>query len=297
MRVPQNTIDPTVGCSGSSSISFSQGSRTFSSSTTPPSPIPSSSRTKFGSRSAKPTLLCPSWLSSPSPSSLPRSVDTQNSTMHHQRHLFNSTTSCSFPSSSLSPTCSCTLSIGVYTTLGSTSSYISRITSGSCRHHLPAMPSTPWTDGLKVSRTTFSPSCSLCRNSLTLCSSFLSTSGQSSSVRVPVILDSGKPSLTRTYRPDDGEYVSNSPIVNGAACHTMHHLYFNYNYGQFFTLWDRVCGSYRKPNEELFKRESKMSKAEWERQCKETERVQRAVEGEDDTNYEGEVYGIQKKVV
>jgi sterol desaturase/sphingolipid hydroxylase (fatty acid hydroxylase superfamily) len=34
---------------------------------------------------------------------------------------------------------------------------------------------------------------------------------------------------------DDGEYVANSPIVNGAACHTMHHLYFNYNYGQFTT--------------------------------------------------------------
>ncbi|TKA72268.1 Delta(7)-sterol 5(6)-desaturase, partial [Cryomyces minteri] len=49
----------------------------------------------------------------------------------------------------------------------------------------------------------------------------------------------------------DGEYVANSPIINGAACHTMHHLYFNYNYGQFTTLWDRLGGSYRKPNEEL----------------------------------------------
>ena len=29
----------------------------------------------------------------------------------------------------------------------------------------------------------------------------------------------------------DGEYVSNSPIVNGAACHTLHHLYFSYNFG------------------------------------------------------------------
>jgi len=26
----------------------------------------------------------------------------------------------------------------------------------------------------------------------------------------------------------DGEYISNSPVINGAACHTMHHLYFNY---------------------------------------------------------------------
>jgi len=25
----------------------------------------------------------------------------------------------------------------------------------------------------------------------------------------------------------DGEYIANSPLINGAACHTMHHLYFN----------------------------------------------------------------------
>jgi lathosterol oxidase len=36
-------------------------------------------------------------------------------------------------------------------------------------------------------------------------------------------------------------------IVNGSAHHTAHHLYFNYNYGQYFTLWDRLCGSYRSP--------------------------------------------------
>ena len=96
---------------------------------------------------------------------------------------------------------------------------------------------------------------------------------------------------------DDGEYVANSPILNGAACHTMHHLYFNYNYGQFTTLWDRLGGSYRKPNSELFKRESKMSKNEWERQCKEMETVQKQVEGDDDRNYSEEMHMIQKKVI
>jgi Delta7-sterol 5-desaturase len=30
----------------------------------------------------------------------------------------------------------------------------------------------------------------------------------------------------------DGEYYSNNPVINGSACHTMHHLYFNYNYGR-----------------------------------------------------------------
>ncbi|KAL8755843.1 MAG: hypothetical protein Q9199_003355 [Rusavskia elegans] len=95
----------------------------------------------------------------------------------------------------------------------------------------------------------------------------------------------------------DGEYVATSSIINGAACHTMHHLYFNYNYGQFTTIWDRFGGSYRKPNEELFKRESKMSKREWERQCKEMEIVQMEVEGDDDRDYGDETRRLQKKLM
>ena len=83
----------------------------------------------------------------------------------------------------------------------------------------------------------------------------------------------------------DGEFVMNSPVINGAACHTMHHLYFNYNYGQYFTLWDRIGGSYRAPNAELFSKESKMGAKEWERQVKEMERIQLEVEGEDDRSY------------
>ncbi|KAI9810968.1 MAG: c-5 sterol desaturase [Pycnora praestabilis] len=83
----------------------------------------------------------------------------------------------------------------------------------------------------------------------------------------------------------DGEYVANSPIINGAACHTMHHLYFNYNYGQFTTLWDRLGGSYRKPNDELFKRETKMGKKEWERQSEEMEKMVKEVEGDDTRSY------------
>lgn len=75
----------------------------------------------------------------------------------------------------------------------------------------------------------------------------------------------------------------------------MHHLYFNYNYGQFTTLWDRIGGSYRQPNAELFSRESKMSKAEWERQSKEMETVVREVEGDDDRSYEGEASKTQKE--
>ena len=77
----------------------------------------------------------------------------------------------------------------------------------------------------------------------------------------------------------------------------MHHLYFNYNYGQFTTIWDRLGGSYRKPNEELFRRESKMSKAEWERQTKEMEKIQQVVEGDDDRDYGDEASRLQKKML
>lgn len=77
----------------------------------------------------------------------------------------------------------------------------------------------------------------------------------------------------------------------------MHHLYFNYNYGQFTTLWDRLGGSYRQPNDELFRRESKMSQAEWERQCKESEAAQNIVDGDIDRNHGEDVRRLHEKVL
>ncbi|KAJ5482542.1 Fatty acid hydroxylase [Penicillium sp. IBT 31633x] len=50
----------------------------------------------------------------------------------------------------------------------------------------------------------------------------------------------------------DAEYLPTSEVINGASCHTMHHLYFNYNYGQFTTGWDRLAGTYRKPKGDTF---------------------------------------------
>ncbi|KAK0653754.1 putative Delta(7)-sterol 5(6)-desaturase [Lasiodiplodia hormozganensis] len=83
----------------------------------------------------------------------------------------------------------------------------------------------------------------------------------------------------------DGEYVAENPVVNGAACHTMHHLYFNYNYGQFTTLWDRVGGSYRRPDDALFQKELKQSKTEWEKQSRQMEDILKVVEGDDERSY------------
>ena len=38
------------------------------------------------------------------------------------------------------------------------------------------------------------------------------------------------------------------PYCYGAAHHLDHHLFYSVNYGNFFTFWDRVGGSYRTPS-------------------------------------------------
>lgn len=39
--------------------------------------------------------------------------------------------------------------------------------------------------------------------------------------------------------------------VNGSKHHTDHHMFFEYNYGLYFTLWDRIGGSHRNPSVNL----------------------------------------------
>ena len=36
-----------------------------------------------------------------------------------------------------------------------------------------------------------------------------------------------------------------SEWINHTGCHMVHHWFFAYNYGQFFTFWDRLCGTHR----------------------------------------------------
>lgn len=86
----------------------------------------------------------------------------------------------------------------------------------------------------------------------------------------------------------DGEYMADNPVINGAACHSVHHLAFNYNYGQYTTLWDRMGGSYRAPEKSMFDKDVKMSKEQWEKESAEMEKMVKEVEGEDDRNYEPE---------
>lgn len=51
----------------------------------------------------------------------------------------------------------------------------------------------------------------------------------------------------------DSDMICNSPlekVINGPSHHTLHHLFFTCNYGQYFTVCDRVGGSYRAPKPE-----------------------------------------------
>ncbi|KII89107.1 hypothetical protein PLICRDRAFT_175340 [Plicaturopsis crispa FD-325 SS-3] len=52
----------------------------------------------------------------------------------------------------------------------------------------------------------------------------------------------------------DSDMITDHPlekIINGPAHHTLHHLYFTVNYGQYFTLADRIGNSYRQPDASL----------------------------------------------
>ncbi|KAH8112003.1 fatty acid hydroxylase [Phellopilus nigrolimitatus] len=52
----------------------------------------------------------------------------------------------------------------------------------------------------------------------------------------------------------DSDMITGHPlekIINGPAHHTLHHLYFTVNYGQYFTWADRAGNSYRHPAKEL----------------------------------------------
>jgi lathosterol oxidase len=39
-----------------------------------------------------------------------------------------------------------------------------------------------------------------------------------------------------------------SGIINHTGCHTAHHWFYRHNYGNYFTFWDRACGTYFDPD-------------------------------------------------
>lgn len=74
-----------------------------------------------------------------------------------------------------------------------------------------------------------------------------------------------------------GNFISRSTVINTTAHHTVHHLYFNYNYGQYFTFWDRLGGSHREPTDEQYNAELRSDKKVWAQQAKEAESIEAEV--------------------
>ncbi|KAI9016533.1 hypothetical protein CLU79DRAFT_847507 [Phycomyces nitens] len=71
-----------------------------------------------------------------------------------------------------------------------------------------------------------------------------------------------------------GAYISHSSIINTSAHHAVHHLYFNYNYGQYFTLWDRIGNSHRQPTDEQYDSELRIDKKVMAKQAKDAETIE-----------------------
>lgn len=84
----------------------------------------------------------------------------------------------------------------------------------------------------------------------------------------------------------DGEFMTSNPIVNGAACHAIHHSCFEFNYGQFFTAFDRLGGTYRRPENWMFEKERRMSEQQWTEESKTVDSFVKEIEGNDERNYE-----------
>ncbi|KAI9147935.1 putative Delta(7)-sterol 5(6)-desaturase [Paramyrothecium foliicola] len=93
----------------------------------------------------------------------------------------------------------------------------------------------------------------------------------------------------------DGEYLTNNPVVNGAACHSLHHSRFEVNYGQFFTAFDRLGGTYRMPEPWMFEKETKMSEKKWKDESKQVETLVKEIEGDDERSYEPDLAAKKNK--
>jgi len=48
----------------------------------------------------------------------------------------------------------------------------------------------------------------------------------------------------------DNVHIYDGKVLNGAEHHTIHHRQYYYNYGQYFTFWDRLCGTHKLPSKE-----------------------------------------------
>jgi len=65
----------------------------------------------------------------------------------------------------------------------------------------------------------------------------------------------------------DGKGFYSGTIINGSDHHTIHHSDFLYNYGQYFTFWDKVMGTHREPkyNKKISNSDNDLKEAKYNR--------------------------------
>ncbi|KAL9558057.1 hypothetical protein MBANPS3_001080 [Mucor bainieri] len=83
----------------------------------------------------------------------------------------------------------------------------------------------------------------------------------------------------------DGEFISHSSVINTSAHHFVHHVYFNYNYGQYFTFWDKLGNSHRQPTDEQYDKALRDDQKVMARQAHDAEEI------------EGETLGLKSKTL
>ncbi|OLY83515.1 C-5 sterol desaturase erg31 [Smittium mucronatum] len=76
----------------------------------------------------------------------------------------------------------------------------------------------------------------------------------------------------------DGNYLSNNPIINGAAHHTLHHTRFQYNYGQFTTIFDRLFNSHMRPGPSVYNSSIRKSQANISKETNEIDKMLKVVD-------------------
>ncbi|CAO3638178.1 unnamed protein product [Mucor fragilis] len=83
----------------------------------------------------------------------------------------------------------------------------------------------------------------------------------------------------------DGEFISHSSVINTSAHHFVHHVYFNYNYGQYFTFWDKLGNSHRQPTDEQYDKTLRDDQKVMARQAHDADEI------------EGETLGLKSKTL
>lgn len=98
---------------------------------------------------------------------------------------------------------------------------------------------------------------------------------------------------TWTVLIHNGECLTDNPVFNGAACHSLHHFKLGVNYEQFFMFHIRLCDRHMKPDVYLFEKEQRMSERVRRQEVNNVDQLVVEVGSVDDRAYGPETRKIQ----